>query len=77
MPSQSGQLRNTVLQIRMGRAIAGSSPFLLELKLLVKYVLLRTGGRVVDCTGLENRRAERLREFESHPVRSMRSWCNW
>ena len=28
-----------------------------------------TGGRVVYCNGLENRRAERFREFESLPVR--------
>ena len=28
------------------------------------------GGRAVDCTGLENRQAERPREFESHPLRS-------
>ena len=27
------------------------------------------GGRAVDCTGLENRQAERPREFESHPLR--------
>jgi hypothetical protein len=29
----------------------------------------RKGGRVVDGTGLENRRTERFREFESHPFR--------
>src|SRR6266446_3062289 len=29
----------------------------------------RRGGRAVDCTGLENRQAERPREFESHPLR--------
>ncbi len=29
----------------------------------------RTGGRVVECTGLENRRAARYRGFESLPVR--------
>src|SRR5438128_9074045 len=28
------------------------------------------GGRAVDCAGLENRKAERPREFESHPLRS-------
>ena len=27
------------------------------------------GGRVVDCTGLENRRTERYRGFESLPLR--------
>jgi hypothetical protein len=27
------------------------------------------GGRAVDCAGLENRKAERPREFESHPLR--------
>jgi hypothetical protein len=37
----------------------------------IKYVLLWTGGRVVYCNGLENRRAERHREFESLPVRSI------
>ena len=30
---------------------------------------VRTGGRVVYCNGLENRRTERYREFESLPVR--------
>jgi hypothetical protein len=28
---------------------------------------------VVDCAGLENRKAERPREFESHPLRSIDS----
>src|SRR5438045_797465 len=27
------------------------------------------GGRAVECAGLENRKAERPREFESHPLR--------
>jgi hypothetical protein len=27
------------------------------------------GGRAVDCAGLENRKAKRPREFESHPLR--------
>src|SRR5438552_14002456 len=30
---------------------------------------VRRGGRAVDCAGLENRKAERPREFESHPLR--------
>ena len=30
----------------------------------------RRGGRAVDRAGLENRKAERPREFESHPLRS-------
>jgi hypothetical protein len=30
---------------------------------------LRRGGRAVDRAGLENRKAERSREFESHPLR--------
>ena len=30
------------------------------------------GGRVVDCTGLENRRTERYRGFESLPLRRKR-----
>ena len=30
----------------------------------------RRGGRVVECTGLENRRAARYRGFESHPLRN-------
>src|ERR1044072_1944211 len=33
---------------------------------------LRRGGRAVDRAGLENRKAERSREFESHPLRSLR-----
>src|SRR5438105_12515463 len=31
----------------------------------------RRGGRAVDCAGLENRKAERPREFESHPLRHL------
>ncbi len=31
--------------------------------------ILWRGGRAVDCAGLENRKAERPREFESHPLR--------
>jgi hypothetical protein len=31
--------------------------------------LSRRGGRAVDRAGLENRKAERPREFESHPLR--------
>ena len=31
------------------------------------------GGRVVDGSGLENRRAERHRGFESHPLRCLRT----
>ena len=31
----------------------------------------RKCGRVVDCTGLENRRPERVREFESHRFRQL------
>jgi hypothetical protein len=34
--------------------------------------LVWRGGRAVDCAGLENRKAERPREFESHPLRSHR-----
>ena len=30
---------------------------------------IRKRGRVVDCTGLENRRPARVREFESHRFR--------
>ena len=30
---------------------------------------VRRVGRVVDCTGLENQRTERFREFESHTLR--------
>ena len=33
----------------------------------------RKGGRVVDCTGLENRQGESLRGFESHPFRQQSS----
>ena len=35
---------------------------------------LRRGGRVVDCTGLENRRTERYRGFESLSLRRKGSW---
>jgi len=31
---------------------------------------------VVDCTGLENRRLERVREFESHRFRQLRTLSN-
>ena len=34
-------------------------------------VKLRKGGRVVDCSGLENRRCESIRGFESHPFRHL------
>jgi len=30
---------------------------------------------VVDCTGLENRRLERAREFESHRFRQVNRFC--
>lgn len=30
--------------------------------------VLRRGGRVVECTGLENQQAARSRGFESHPL---------
>ena len=33
-----------------------------------KFRASRRGGRVVECTGLENRRAARYRGFESHPL---------
>jgi hypothetical protein len=33
--------------------------------------VFRRGGRAVDCAGLENRKAERPREFESHPLRQL------
>ncbi len=35
--------------------------------------LVWRGGRAVDCAGLENRKAERSREFESHPLRSLKT----
>ncbi len=35
-----------------------------------KARLVWRGGRAVDRAGLENRKAERSREFESHPLRS-------
>ena len=34
----------------------------------------RKRGRVVDCTGLENRRRETVREFESHRFRHFIVW---
>ena len=33
------------------------------------FAATRRGGRAVYCTGLENRRGESLRGFESHPLR--------
>src|SRR6266446_7880632 len=36
--------------------------------------LFGRGGRAVECAGLENRKAERPREFESHPLRSEPDW---
>ncbi len=42
----------------------------LKSRVLSRYNLApRKRGRVVDCTGLENRRLERVREFESHRFR--------
>lgn len=34
-------------------------------------VYLRKRGRVVECTGLENRRWATIREFESHLLRQI------
>jgi hypothetical protein len=34
------------------------------------------GGRAVDRAGLENRKAERPREFESHPLRHVDVRCS-
>jgi hypothetical protein len=36
---------------------------------LTGHGAFRRGGRAVDRAGLENRKAERPREFESHPLR--------
>src|ERR1700737_4025269 len=36
----------------------------------------RRGGRAVECAGLENRKAERPREFESHPLRQLTECCH-
>src|SRR5437588_12163615 len=36
----------------------------------------RRGGRAVECAGLENRKAERPREFESHPLRHEKNIAN-
>ena len=35
------------------------------------------GGRVVDCTGLENRRTERYRGFESLSLRKKRKFLGF
>ncbi len=37
--------------------------------ILATEIFFRRGGRAVECAGLENRKAERPREFESHPLR--------
>src|SRR5947208_9675362 len=37
-------------------------------------ISLGRGGRAVDRAGLENRKAERPREFESHPLRALKSY---
>ena len=37
----------------------------------------RRCGRVVDCTGLENRQGETLREFESHRLRQTCKLSRW
>jgi hypothetical protein len=39
--------------------------------LFADCIFLRRGGRAVDRAGLENRKAERSREFESHPLRAL------
>ncbi len=36
---------------------------------VLKKIGMRKRGRVVDCTGLENRQRETVREFESHRFR--------
>ena len=38
--------------------------------ILATEIFFRRGGRAVECAGLENRKAERPREFESHPLRA-------
>ncbi len=43
---------------------------------LIAHVLLLPpwrGGRVAECTGLENRRRETVRGFKSHPLRQIKS----
>ena len=42
--------------------------------LFADCIFLRRGGRAVDRAGLENRKAERPREFESHPLRTLTSY---
>ena len=44
--------------IALGAVSSGSNP----------GALTRRGGRVVDCTGLENRQVERLPGFESQSL---------
>ena len=39
--------------------------------LFADCIFPRRGGRAVDRAGLENRKAERSREFESHPLRAL------
>ena len=52
-----------VEQMTLNHWVEGSSP---------SQVTLRKGGRVVDYSGLENRRTERYRGFESLPFRRYR-----
>src|SRR5262245_41366179 len=46
---------------------------------LTSSASLRRGGRVADCTGLENRRGVIHRGFESHPLRFVffRTFCGF
>ena len=36
-----------------------------------KALVFRRGDRAAECTGLENRRSESYRGFESHPLRCL------
>ena len=48
---------------------APNTPLLTDKRLLTSHTSKRRDGRVVDYTGLENRRAERHRGFESLSLR--------
>ena len=43
----------------------------------IRIIVLRRGGRADETTGLENRRAARLRGFESRPLRHAQPQSKW
>ena len=66
MEKKDDLVAQLVEQMTLNHWVEGSSP---------SQVTPRKGGRVVDYSGLENRRTERYRGFESLPFRDSKRRC--